>query len=688
MVAKELAYNIVVGAIQTSDVDLVFGRLNKDVKETQTNLKLAEERQRELNKQISAAKKAGEDYTLLQQQFEGTQKEVDGLTTTLSDQREELRRSEKQVNQWATRMQWATGVVTLATGALTAFVAVQGKQSEALLNVEMLTGQSVETMERLDQAARLTTGRGLAPETWLGITDYFRGLNEQIRLGGDLSEEQYIAFQNLNIDPFTAATLGAKEWYEALLRVPPELRTVTAQAAGISGIYDALRPAIEEQKSWNDVMGDTVAVSGDVHQGYADASDELERMTNELKVSGQEMGNNFTPHLTDLYAALIPVVNGFSTFVKDYPGVVRALAAIGLGLAVFTTAMWLANVAASFFATVTGVGLPLVVTAGIVAAAVATAGGVAFAGLGGFSRGKDAEDESEETRMADSGNTDRTVRAIDAQGLRQEAIYERSRQELDPILRQLGCLEERVGGLTNREAEGRETGVTPVTPAQLEPFNFHGFTPEEMERAAEGISDIERKVPTSNVGEQLGYYSGQRQVPFSVNRPDDKVMRETQEMLGEPKADAPHQPSIRDFSLFPAGSLAQLTPAENQMSEPPAAPVPTINAVMRMPTNVESPAVPPSPNVNVNVDAPAIPPPLAAPVASPVPAPLGIDKIAPEIDRQIVDFFRGLFGQAPVAGNSSQMTANIENHFYNNPAPAPVIIQETEREIRRMENRR
>ena len=500
--------------------------------------------------------------------------------------------------------------MTLATGALTAFVAVQGKQSEALLNVEMLTGQSVETMERLDQAARLTTGQGLAPETWLGITDYFRGLNEQIRLGGDLSEEQYVAFQNLNVDPFTAATLGAKDWYEALLRVPPELRTVTAQAAGISGVYNALRPAIEEQKSWNDVMGDTVVVSGDVHQGYADASDELERMTNELKVGGQELGNNFTPHLTDLYAALIPVVNGFSKFVKDYPGVVRALAAIGLGLAVFTTAMWLANVAASFFATVTGVGLPLVVTAGIVAAAVATAGGVAFAGLGGFSKGKDAEDESEETRMADSGNTDRTVRAIDAQGLRQEAIYERSRQELDPILRQLGCLEDRVASLADT---GRETGTTPVTSAQLEPFNFHGFTPQEMEMAAKGISDIERKVPTSNVGEQLGYYSGQRQVPFSVNRPDDKVMQEAQERL-------------------PGAGTGSYQ-------------------------------------------------------ASPVPAPFMLDKIAPDLDRQITDFLREQFRVGETA-NSRQMTANIENNFYNNPAPVPVIIQETEREIRRMENRR
>ena len=111
--------------------------------------------------------------------------------------------------------------------------------------------------------------------------------------------------------------------------------------------------------------------------------------------------------------------------------------------------MWLTTVAAAFLATVTGVGIPLVVAAGVAAGAVAVAGGVAFAGLGGFGGVKAAEQREDEKAIRDEDNTDRVVGAVNAQGLRQEAIYERSRQELDPILRQLNCVSSRVEQLEN-----------------------------------------------------------------------------------------------------------------------------------------------------------------------------------------------------------------------------------------------
>ena len=237
MVARELAYNIVVGAVQTSGVDFVFGSLNKDIRATQDELRLAEERQKDLNEQIREVKRAGGDYALLQQEFDDTSKEIEGLTQELSNQQAELRESEKRVNTWGTRMKWATGIVTVATGAITALVHVQGQYSRSLVNVEMLTGQSAEEMERLNQAAMRLTGQGLAPEAILGIADQWKQLNYQMRLGNDLSEEQYLALQRLDVSYLEAATLSTEDWYNALLRVPPQLRDVTAQAAGIGAIY-------------------------------------------------------------------------------------------------------------------------------------------------------------------------------------------------------------------------------------------------------------------------------------------------------------------------------------------------------------------------------------------------------------------------------------------------------------------
>ena len=267
-------------------------------------------------------------------------------------------------------------------------------------------------------------------------------------------------------------------------------------------------------------------------------------------------------------------------------------------MAGLTTATWLLNVGAAFFATISGIGIPLVAKAGLVAAAVAIAGGVAFAGLGGFGGGANAEAREDEYAQRDMDNTDRVVSAVNAQGIRQEAIYERSRQELDPILRQLDCLTSRVDSL----AEGATGGVSestenPIEQRHIEPFVPFNFTPEEYAEAVAGVNKIERVVPTSNVGEQLQYYAGDRVIPFTPRKDDSAVMEALRNNLGNPEWGR-------------SGGFRGLGGGD----------------VERIRENMQE--------------------------------------------------------------TTNRYESNIENHFYNNPVPADTIIQETERELARMESRR
>ena len=172
--------------------------------ETREQLKDAEARQLDLTKRIREVRRAGGDYSVLQQEFEETQKEVEELTRKLSEQRNELRESEGQISKWGSKMKWATGLVVLATGALTALIHVQGQVSRSLVNVADITGQAAETMERLNQAAQRLSGQGLAPEVWLGIADHFKQLNYQLKWGGDLSDEQYDAFSKIGYQSFSS----------------------------------------------------------------------------------------------------------------------------------------------------------------------------------------------------------------------------------------------------------------------------------------------------------------------------------------------------------------------------------------------------------------------------------------------------------------------------------------------------
>ena len=442
MVARELAYNIVVGAVQQANVDTVFGGINKSIGMTKRVLNEALDRQKMLNVEIRKAKSAGEDYDDLIEQLKVADGEVKDLTGQLSRQQDELREGEIQVNKYGSRMKWAIGIVTLMTGALTALVAVQGQQSRSLINVERLTGLSAQTLDQMNNAAMRITGQGFAPETWLGITDNFLQMNEQIRLGNDLSDEQYLAYQRLRVNPFQAATLGAQDWYEALQKVPEPIRAITAQQVGITGLYNAFRPAIDRQESWNETVGASVSLSQKAHEEFAVARMELDELGQSFKDAGVEAASSFVPILKDAYETLTPFVKTVGTFIEQNPRVVKALAAIGIGLAAVSTALWIANVAAAFFATVSGVGIPLVITAGVAAAAVAVAGGVAFAGLGGFG-GSNAISAvtggNNEQLGADEDNTDRVVGAVGQSADRQLAVFEKSRQELNPILRVLEC---------------------------------------------------------------------------------------------------------------------------------------------------------------------------------------------------------------------------------------------------------
>ena len=210
MVAKELAYNIVIGGIRQSNVDLVFGSLNKDISRTQGSISDATERQNALNQSIREAKKSGQSYDSLLQQVEEVQKEIRELTEELSRQQESLRTASERTNKWGGRMQWATGIVTAATAALTALVHVQGEYSRSLINATQVTGHSVEMMERLNESANRLTGQGLSPETWSGIVDQMRQLQYQLKLGGRLTDEQELAYKRLDINPYGKTTVGLR----------------------------------------------------------------------------------------------------------------------------------------------------------------------------------------------------------------------------------------------------------------------------------------------------------------------------------------------------------------------------------------------------------------------------------------------------------------------------------------------
>ena len=449
MVARELSYNILVDAARSSGVDQAFSGVNKRIMATRTELAETLTRQKQLNAEITAVRRAGGNYQPLQEELDATKTRVNDLNGSIQEQQAAITENDQRAQRWGRRMRWVAAGAVLLSAALIALVQVQGQYSRSLVNAAEITGQTAEQLERMDQAARRLTGQSLSPDAWVGILDSMRQLQYQFRLGTDLTEDQLLAFQRLRLNPYSTAALGAQEWYEALLNVAPAQRAITAAAVpGLNAIYSALRPALEQNQSWNDVLAETVALSDETHQRYADTQQRLGDLTRGFRNAGTEGAATFLPFLEDVLNVIVPVTRGFAKFAEQNPNVIRALAAIGIGLGAVTIALWLANTAATFFAAITGVGLPLIAVAAAAAGAVAVAGGVAFAlgvsGGSGASAAKQQEaaqaEAEERQRGNDNANADRVAGAVGAAALRNEAVFERSRQELDPILRGIECL--------------------------------------------------------------------------------------------------------------------------------------------------------------------------------------------------------------------------------------------------------
>ena len=220
---------------------------------------------------------------------------------------------------------------------------------------------------------------------------------------------------------------------------------------------------------------ETVALSDETHKRYADTQRRLGDLGRSFRNAGTEASSAFLPVMEDVLNVLVPIIRGFARFAEQNPNVVRALAAIGIGLGAVTIALWLANTAATFFAAITGVGLPLIAGAAIAAGAVAAAGGVAFTLGGGFGgagassteQQEAAQEEAEERQRANANsNSDKVVGAVGALALRNEAVFERSRQELDPILRAIDCLESAAAAEPATPAAPEASPVMPTSVRQ------------------------------------------------------------------------------------------------------------------------------------------------------------------------------------------------------------------------------
>ena len=106
-------------------------------------------------------------------------------------------------------------------------------------------------------------------------------------------------------------------------------------------------------------------------------------------------------------------------------------------------------------------------------------------------------------RVAQEDNADRVVGAVNQAALRQEAVFEASRQELDPILRQLTCMDDR---LNNIAEEVR--GPDPFTQAGVVNQEEVGGRGATVDAIASGRFDPRMFAGTNLYGPGLGEASG------------------------------------------------------------------------------------------------------------------------------------------------------------------------------------
>ena len=689
MVARELAYNIVVGAVRQSGVDQAFAGVNRNIQATQMELTAALDRQRELNAEITRAKRAGESYDALSAELQTTKGRIDELNGSIQQQQERVAENTRRTEQWGRRMRWVTAGAAALSGALLALVHIQGEYSRSVINAAEATGQSAEEIERLDQAARRLTGGALSPDTWAQITDGLRQMQHQFRLGTDLTEEQLIAFRRLGVNPFQTATLGAEDWYNALARVPPQYQAITAAAVpGLSAVYGALRPALERGEAWNEVLADTVALSEETHRRYAETQRRLGDLGRGLRNAGAQAASSLLPTLENSLEALTALTGGFADFIEQNPRLVQVLAAAGIAVTSFTALVWGLNAARAFATALTGVGLPLVAGAAAAAVGVAALGGIAMAG--GFGGGgaasateqqEAAEEKARQQQAAsDQANTDRVVNAVNANTILQEAAFERSRQELDPILRAIDCLQEDAARQSEpmvptgdardllTDPSQRETrptvsmaepSVPTALPAPLDPAAqaenrdtsireayrlslYSPLSPAEIHQLLLAGQPIPGATPALQPGDP-GFHGPLEQAPRIANRDlnvDDDFDRR---LLGQSLG-------------FVPPNLSPLQPA-------------------------------------ANVEPVVIRPEVEQPVINPVVGAANVEPVVrqPEIRLPPVEMpARAPADYAPHAGYGSPepREVSVVNNFYQSPDPAGEIIRETDAVLTRVGNRK
>lgn len=405
-----------------------FDELDGELNDTQIELIATSDRQQELLKALENTSKGTEPYFELQREIRDTEKEIEDLTDAIKEQAriaeqevqdltDTMERQEKSWNRLGKAQNIARNS-TLALGAALAGLGAgyllvldrQGEYAQQLLAIEKSTGISIDTVQRFQAAVR-ATGHELSTHEFQEFA---------VRIGDAFTGASADARNALELLGFRAEELYAED----LPKILNEIRKVDdyeVAATLVDRIFgetlgERLLPTLSLPDELWDQFNTMTVLTNETAEELALARTELSLFKDEITLAGANIVADFLPAMKGIADVMLPIISAFASWAEQNPAIIAGLlgaasAATVLAGAtwtvitayrILTTQTWLAAAARAAYGIAAQLSIPGV-GIGLAAAAAAIVAGAGIAlGVAASRSGGGGQDDAIEQALSDA----------------------------------------------------------------------------------------------------------------------------------------------------------------------------------------------------------------------------------------------------------------------------------------------
>ena len=361
MATQRISYALRLGGEIAPSLPRSFSLVSREVRQTQERIDRVTERQRELVTQLRNTKRGTSEYQRLQTEIEEAKREVEGLNGALARQNRAFSEITRRSRGLGLATAGAFGVAGTAIGGATLFLENQGREYARLQTSVRAANVDIIQAQRLIQLSR-AAGFDLDPNEFIELANRVGEIGVEYKKAaqeGKKLEDATIGIAGetlrvLGFDPLAVRSEQVFEIIEAIRTLNDEEAAFAFQEIFGGAAGEQLTAIGNLSQETIDIINEMNFASEETVDQFITARTELMAFRHEIGMTGQEILSDMLPTLREWYSDLTPIVKGFADFVKNNPGVLKAIAGVGVGVAAILPILWALNTALAIKAALSG----------------------------------------------------------------------------------------------------------------------------------------------------------------------------------------------------------------------------------------------------------------------------------------------------------------------------------------------